>query len=105
MKKLFYLMISIILLSCTPKVIVDNNIFQGSSMKNDMNGKYSVAQFDSMCIADTLPRNLDDWENIGLKDYETKEKTMLFSANKKNVIYKVEKICDDSVKIIKRVVK
>lgn len=105
MKKIFYLIFGVMLMSCAPKVILNGNIFQGDTMKLDMNGKYSMTQFDSMCIADTLPRDLDNWVSLGLKDFESKEDATLFSANKKNAVYKVEKIKGDSVKIIKRIVK
>jgi hypothetical protein len=70
-----------------------------------MNGKYSIAQFDSMCVADTLPNDLSKWITMGVKDYETGEKVSLYSVYKKNVVYRVEDTKDDSVKIIKRVVK
>ena len=105
MKNIFYFIVSFLILSCTPKVIVNDNVFYGSSMLRTMNGKYSIAQFDSMCVADTLPNDLSKWITMGVKDYETGEKVSLYSVYKKNVVYRVEDTKDDSVKIIKRVVK
>ena len=105
MKKIFYFIFGALLLSCTPKVVVNDNVFYGSSMYRTMNGKYSIAQFDSMCVADTLPNDLSKWMNLGVKDYETSEKVSLYSVYKKNVVYKVEDTKDDSVKITKRIVK
>jgi len=104
MKRLVYLFITFLILSCNPKISNDN-IFYGSVMFNAMNGKYSMAQFDSMCVADTLPRNMMDWEFLGLVDYESRQRVSLFSYYKKNVVYRIEDTLDDSVKIIKRQVK
>jgi hypothetical protein len=70
-----------------------------------MKGVYSKAQFDSMCIADTLPINLLEWEMMWLKEYETGSEVMLYSIYKKNVVYRVEKTANDSIKITKRQVK
>ena len=106
MKKIFGFIFGFILLSCTPKVI--ESVEMGSVMKNAMKGKYSMSQFDSMCIADTLPQNLSDWKFLGLKDYETCQKNALFLYMKTNgkheVMYKVEETLDDSVKITKRII-
>lgn len=105
MKRLFYLVFGVILLSCTPKVVVNDNVFYGNSMYRSMNGKYSIAQFDSMCVADTLPNDLSKWMVLYLKEYETGEKVSLHAIYKKNVVYRVEDTKDDSVKITKRIVK
>lgn len=67
-----------------------------------MNGKYSMKQFDSMCVADTLPKDLSKWIKFGAKDYETSERILFYSVYKKNCVYKVEDTKDDSVRITKR---
>ena len=105
MKKLFYLVFFAFLLSCTPKIVVNDNIFEGESMFNSMKGVYSKAQFDSMCVADTLPIDLLEWEIMRLKEYESGEKVILYSIYRKNIVYRVERITNDSIKIIKRQVK
>ena len=105
MKSIFYFIALFFMLSCSEKVIVKDNVFNGKSIINTMNGKYSIAQFDSMCIADTLPNNLSEWIVLYTKDYETGEKIKLYSTYKNNVVYKVENANDDSIKIIKRISK
>ena len=102
MKKIFYLLFVFAILSCTPKVLQTNDVYYGTSMVRSMNGNYSIGQFDSMCIADTLPVFLSEWESIYLKDFETSENICIYTITRKNNTYKVEKINDDSVKIIKR---
>ena len=110
MKKLFYIFICIIaLLSCSPTELVTNiEREQGDKMFVPMKGKYSIEQFDSMCIADTLPRDLSEWQFIGYRDYEDRSKICLYLLLKENgkyeTMYRVEGIIDDSVKIIKRVI-
>lgn len=54
-----------------------------------------------MCVVDTLP-NISNWEKLYLKEYETKDNITIYVYSKSNTIYKVEKINNDSVKIIKR---
>lgn len=104
MKKIFCFIFVLVLIACTPKIIVTDNIFDGETMMNTMNGMYSVEQFDSMCVADTLSMDLNEWQFLGVKDYETNDKVYLYSTFKKNVVYKVEKSNNDSVKIMKRTV-
>ncbi len=77
-------------------------------MIRTMNGAYSIEQFDSMCVADTLPFNLSLWEKTQILDYETKDRVTLYlymkESGKTESVYKIEKISDDSVKILKRVI-
>ena len=105
MKKLFYLVFFAFMLSCAPKIVVNDNIFDGDSMFNSMKGTYSKAQFDSMCVTDTLPIDLLEWEMMRLKEYESGEKVVLYSIYRKNVVYRIERISNDSIKITKRQVK
>jgi hypothetical protein len=107
MKKIFGLILGFALLSCTPKIT--ESVEKGDIMVNTMKGKYSMAQFDSMCVADTLPRTLTEWKFIRLVEYESHERNALFLYMKSNgryeVVYKVEETMDDSVKITKRIIK
>lgn len=104
MKKIFVFIVGFIALSCNPKVI--SGIEKSKVIRTQMNGKYSMEQFDSMCVADSLPRNLGYWDYLGLKDYESNQRTALFFYMKNigtdDVLYKVEETMDDSVKIIKK---
>ena len=107
MKKIFVFIIGVIAFSCSPK-ITDGGGEYGNVMTNAINKKVSMAQFDSICIADTLPRNLGHWKFLGLKDYETTKRVSLFMylkrSGKTESMYRVEETMDDSVKIIKRVI-
>jgi len=69
-----------------------------------MNGNYSNAQLDSMCIVDSLSI-IDKWDKIYLKEFETKDNIVIYVCTKGTTMYKVEKINNDSVKIIKRIIK
>lgn len=42
-----------------------------------------------MCISDTLP-SINNWEQLYLKEDETKENILIYVCSKNNVIYKVE---------------
>jgi hypothetical protein len=97
-------MIVFLLMVCTPKVGEDN-ILTGNTMLRTMNGKYSYAQFDSMCVADTLPRCLCEWECLALKEHESGKIIALYGMMKNATTYRVEETEDDSVKIVKREVK
>lgn len=107
MKKLVGFLLSILILSCTPKKIITDDAKYGV-MINEMNGVYSVVQFDSMCVADALPKDFSKWETIFIVDYETKEKYTLYLYVKEygmsESVYKVESVSQDSIKIIKRVI-
>ena len=108
MKKLFYLFVSLLILACTPKSIADGTENMGNTMLLNFNGKLSMEQFDSMCVADTLPKSLADWKFLGLKDYESNQRVSLFMYmkrnNKEEIMYRAEDTMDDSVKIIKRLI-
>ena len=107
MKKLLWLILSVLIVSCTPKIVVTDPV-KGDTMIRTMNGNYSLAQFDSMCVADTIPTDLLKWQNLWVVDYETGSKITLYLYFKENGInesvYRVERVSDDSVKINKRVI-
>ena len=98
MKKVLQLLLALLLFSCSPKVID----LSGGKMTNQMKGNYSVLQLDSMCINDILP-SINNWQKLYLTEDETKDKITIYIYSKNNVIYRVEEISNDSVKIIKRV--
>jgi hypothetical protein len=109
MKKIFVFIIGFGMLACSPKITTDGgeaNI--GNVMANVINKKMSMAQFDSLCNADTLPNNLGYWQFLGLKEYENNQRVSLFMYMKRNgsneAVYRVEETMDDSVKVIKRVI-
>ena len=98
MKKVLQLLLALLLFSCSPKVID----LSGGKMTNQMKGNYSVLQLDSMCINDILP-SINNWQKLYLTEDETRDKITIYIYSKNNVIYRVEEISNDSVKIIKRV--
>lgn len=108
MKKLFYLLFGFMVLACSPKVVNGGDEELGNIMANAINKKVSLAQFDSICIADTLPNKLSEWKFLGLKEYESNIRVSLFMylkrSGKTESMYRVEETMDDSVKIIKRVI-
>lgn len=57
-----------------------------------------------MCMEDFLPY-IDKWNKLYLKEEETQDKITIYVCSKNNATYRVEKINNDSVKIIKRVIK
>jgi len=108
MRKL--LLFFIFLTACSSKITTDGgeeNI--GNTMINVINKKLSITQFDSLCVADTLPSNLEYWRFLGVKDYESGEKVSLYmylKFNGKNeTTYRAEDTKDDSIKITKRLIK
>ena len=106
MKRIFAFIIGFGMLACSPKITTDGgeaNI--GNVMITAIDKKISMAQFDSLCIADTLPRKLGYWDFLGLKNYEDNQRVTLFSYMKKDgTVYRVEETMDDSVKIRKRMI-
>lgn len=102
MKKVLQLLLAFLLFSCSPKIIDVSP--SGGMLINQMNGNYSNIQLDSMCVVDSLPF-INKWDKIYLKEFETKDNIIIYVCTKGNATYKVEKINNDSVKIIKRIIK
>lgn len=82
----------------------NNGIYQGEDgvMEYTMDGRYGVHSLDSLIEADTLP-TVEYWVYSPFKDYETNERIMRMIYMKDNVVYVVERINSDSVKINKRI--
>ena len=104
MKKILIILVFTLILACTPKSII-NDQTKNTTIRNIGTFYYNKYQIDSMCIADTLP-NIDYWEYIGQRDYETKNiidiyfflkqdslsnKDLLYRAIKNDSIYKLTK--------------
>lgn len=106
MRKFIFLFSFLMLMACG-SVNSLLTIGKNGLMLLKMNGYYTSLQFDSMCLADTLPTDLMKWDSILLKDHETSSKTVLHylhvDKDSTEVLYKVE-ITDysDSIKITKR---
>ena len=45
----------------------------GLSMRILYDREFTYAQFDSICVADTIPINLDLWKAYSTRDYETND--------------------------------
>lgn len=101
MKKVSQLLLTLLLFSCSNRTIDTSS---SGILINQMNGKYSNIQLDSMCTYDKLPK-LEKWDKLYVKEYETKDNITIYVCSKNNSTYKVERINNDSVKIIKRVIK
>ena len=99
------LLVTIIIGACTPKVVLTSDNY-GSAMINSFEKTFSIEQFDSIAISDTIPNNLDKWQVIPLKDFEGDPFNLYLYVKKlgeEEIIYRLEKIGEDSVHITKRI--
>lgn len=68
------LTIGLLLGMCSCKLFThvpkDNDIVMGQMMKTEFNFEATIAQVDSVCIADTLP-TLNKWTGRQFDDFET----------------------------------
>lgn len=83
---------------------------KGDTMVVSLQGGISNSQFDSICEADTLPNDLEEWQSYSAKDYETGRKFVIWFYMKdkgaSETMYRIEKYDDgDSLKITKRDIK
>lgn len=84
MKKrvLLAIMAIALLLSCSTRMV--EKPYYGSSayceyyMYNAFNISATQAQFDSICVADTIPNNLNEWSRMSYTDFETKERIVKY---------------------------
>lgn len=76
-------------------------------MFNQYEDYYTKSQLDSICVADTLDNDLNNWLLIPLKDGESYEKVSLYmyikTLGEHESIYRVQKINDNLYKITKRI--
>lgn len=106
MKKLLYLSLLFILSCChTTKDVPSIQDEYGNDMFEQ---EYSLSkmQFDSLCISDTLPNDLDKWEKMYIRNAITRKGEALYlyikKLGKQQSIYRAEKMSNDSVYITKR---
>lgn len=81
-----------------------NGVYEGEEgvMEYTMDGKYHRRSLDSLISADTLPA-LDFWVCSTFRDQETNDRIARMIYMKDDVVYVVESVNNDSVRINKRV--
>lgn len=83
-----------------------DNIFS-TQMMNSFEGYYSNIQFDSICKADKINKDLNKWRKLKLIDEDTKidisQYIYIKSLGEKESIYRVQIINDSTMKITKRI--
>lgn len=94
-QKIFYLLLTAIILSCSSgKSISDGDVYS-PIMKNAFEGIFTALQFDSICHADSLPTNVEKWQQMPIQDFETGDKKIEYlfikSMGKNEQIYRLEK--------------
>ena len=100
MKKLLFLIISLIIFACSTSRYVEG---PQSIRAEYINEYFSKSQLDSLIIADTLS-NIDLWIKVYLRDYETGEPVDRRLFIKTEKVYSAT-IKNDSVFITKRIEK
>lgn len=111
MKKILFVLcmcIGSMFFACSPK-ITDPYTY-GTSMMKEYSKMFSVYQFDSICIADSISNNLNKWHQFKYMDVETGRRESEYSYIKKlgtnQIIYILEPShISDSVFITKRTTK
>ena len=94
--------ISILICNCKPTQTVINN----TQMYNEFESNFTRLQFDSICIADTISNNLEEWHKLYSIDGDTNEKCIIYmyikSLGNNECIYRlIDK--QDNYKITKRI--
>lgn len=78
------------------------------SMQIVFDKKFNLYQFDSLCVADTLPILLTKWRKISVQDYESKETIEEYlyikRLGKNESTYRLIKEDEETYNINKRVV-
>lgn len=114
MKKFFieiFVALTVLLMigSCSPKVTIPiyEEIPYGVVMENAFEGYWTKVQFDSICNADAIEKDLNKWHVVPLRDGETKSNISQYmyikSLGQNEIIYRLQKISDDNFKITKRI--
>lgn len=79
----------------------------GLSMKNAFEREFTLIQFDSICKADNISKDLTKWHSLSSKDGETNEifTQYLYITYKGNqeIVYRLIKIDNSHYKITKRI--
>ena len=110
MKKFLLILLFIFVCACsTFKTNIETSEVFGSKMQNAFEGYYTIEQFDSICIADTINPNLNEWQKLAIKDYESGEDASQYfyikSLGEHENIYRVFYVNDSILKITKRITK
>ena len=97
-------------LSCGPGRRIQNNTQErySYSMQILFDKNFSLYQFDSLCVADTIPRGLEKWRKADFNDYETKRLVVEYyyikRLGKNEAVYRLLKENEETYNILKRVV-
>ncbi|MCH5167521.1 MAG: hypothetical protein J1F35_06450 [Erysipelotrichales bacterium] len=93
--------------SSNPTPIEPKSEIFSSQMMNAFEGYYSTLQFDSICQADNINKDLKKWRKLKLIDGETGEDVTQYiyiqSLGENEVIYRVQIINSSKMKITKRI--
>lgn len=107
MKKLLLIILCVVF-SCSPKITQSPSPWDSAVIIELYNQMFSKEQFDSICIADTLSTNFNDWGKIQFINDETEaletEYTFIKGLFENEIIYRAEttnKI--DSIRVTKRI--
>ena len=107
MKKLLFVAIFAILAACSAQKRT-SDVTYGLSMKNAFERVFSRSQFDSICVADSLPSDLRKWRRTQIRDFETREGETMYLFIKRlgngEQIYRLEEV-GGGFKITKREIK
>lgn len=107
-KLLIFILFFIALGACAPKIIIEDQNLQGTIMINSFEKSFSNEQFDSIAIADSISNDLKKWHVLYLRDDEGKgyaQYMFIKKLKEEEIIYRLEKIGEDSVFITKRITK
>lgn len=110
MKYLKYLLLGILLfVSACTSIQKTFTTEYDTQMMNEYEELFTQWQLDSICNADYLEHDLELWNILYLRDYETKENiTQYFyiqSLGENECIYRVQKMANGLYKITKRITK
>lgn len=105
---IFVLSLSLCYSCKTKEEVIDNTeITFGGQMYNAFEDYFTVIQFDSICTADRISNNLNNWHKLYAKDGETKQPTTIYmyikSLGRTECVYRLVKHSDKKYKITKRI--
>ena len=107
MRNILIICMLFLLVSCAVNNQVAHAIY-GAVMKKSFKDTCNKEQFDSVCLADTLPNDLTKWKRMLFRDFESRKGENIYLFIKKlgkgEKIYRVEKI-GSNFRITKREVK
>lgn len=108
MKKiLWFIMFTLVIVACGTNKVSTGKYAGGKVMKNAFESVFTKSQFDSICIVDTLPVDLEFWHKLYYRDYETRqpktEYLFIKRLGKQESIYRLEPTDDSKYKITKRI--